>query len=62
MDRTEKTDILISQIQDPMRNFIVTTIDKMHNAVKKDKYAKLMEPFSSLMNAIVVNLGICEKD
>lgn len=45
VDRTEKTDILISQIQDPMRNFIVTTIDKMNNAVKNPKYTKIMEPY-----------------
>lgn len=45
VDRTEKTDVLISQIQDSMRNFIVTTIDKMNNAVKNPKYTKIMEPY-----------------
>lgn len=45
VDRTEKTDVLISQILDPMRSFIVTTIDKMNNAVKNPKYTKIMEPY-----------------
>jgi type I restriction enzyme R subunit len=45
VNRTEKTDVLISQIQDSMRNFIVTTIDKMNNAVKNPKYTKIMEPY-----------------
>ncbi|MFB1097410.1 type I restriction endonuclease subunit R [Terribacillus sp. JSM ZJ617] len=45
VDRTEKTDILIEQIKDPMRSFIVTTIDKMNNAVKNPKYAEIMAPY-----------------
>lgn len=45
VDRTDDTSILIEQIQDPMRNFIVTTIQKMNNAVKNPKYAKVMEPY-----------------
>ncbi len=43
VDRTDKTEILIEQIQDPMRKFIVTTIQKMNNAIKKPKYTKVME-------------------
>lgn len=45
VDRTEKTDILIEQIKDPMRSFIVTTIDKMNNAVKNHKYTEVMAPY-----------------
>ncbi|PAE12673.1 restriction endonuclease subunit R [Niallia circulans] len=45
VDRTEKTDILIEQIKDPMRSFIVTTIDKMNNAVKNPKYTEVMAPY-----------------
>ncbi|PFU56999.1 type I restriction endonuclease subunit R [Bacillus thuringiensis] len=45
VDRTDKTDELIKQIKNPMKNFIVTTIQKMSNAVKNPRYAKIMEPY-----------------
>ena len=45
VDRTDKTEILIEQIQNPMKRFIVTTIQKMNNAVKNTKYTKTMEPY-----------------
>jgi len=45
VDRTDKTEILIEQIQNPMKRFIVTTIQKMNNAVKNTKYVKVMEPY-----------------
>lgn len=45
VDRTDKTEVLIEQIQNPMKRFIVTTIQKMNNAVKNPKYAKIMEPY-----------------
>lgn len=45
VDRTDDTSILINQIKDPMKRFIVTTIQKMNNAVKSEKYASIMEPY-----------------
>ena len=45
VDRTDKTDELIKQIKNPMKNFIVTTIQKMSNAVKNPRYEKIMEPY-----------------
>ncbi|PRC95420.1 restriction endonuclease subunit R [Bacillus cereus] len=45
VDRTDKTDELIKQIKNPIKNFIVTTIQKMSNAVKNPRYAKIMEPY-----------------
>lgn len=45
VDRTDKTEILIEQIQNPMKRFIVTTIQKMNNAIKNPKYVKIMEPY-----------------
>lgn len=45
VDRTDKTDELIKQIKNPMKNFIVTTIQKMSNAVKNPRYAKVMESY-----------------
>ncbi|GAE26241.1 type I restriction-modification system [Halalkalibacter wakoensis JCM 9140] len=45
VDRTDKTEILIEQVKDPMKRFIVTTIQKMNNAIKNPKYAKVMAPY-----------------
>ncbi|MBP1932297.1 type I restriction endonuclease subunit R [Ammoniphilus resinae] len=45
VDRTDETSILIDQIKDPMKRFIVTTIQKMNHAIKSPKYAKIMEPY-----------------
>ncbi|MFE0556496.1 type I restriction endonuclease subunit R [Paenibacillus sp. NPDC058910] len=45
VDRTDKTRTLIEQIQNPMKRFIVTTIQKMNNAIKNPKYVKVMEPY-----------------
>ncbi|PTC13850.1 type I restriction endonuclease subunit R [Bacillus wiedmannii] len=45
VDRTDKTDKLIEQIKNPMKNFIVTTIQKMNNAIKNSRYADVMEPY-----------------
>lgn len=45
VDRTDKTDELIKQIQDPMKRFIVTTIQKMSNAVKNPRYEAIMAPY-----------------
>ncbi|NKE07624.1 type I restriction endonuclease subunit R [Mesobacillus selenatarsenatis] len=45
VDRTDKTEILIEQIQNPMKRFIVTTIQKMNNAIKNPKYSYIMEPY-----------------
>lgn len=43
VDRTEKTDLLVKQIEDVMKPFIVTTIQKMANAVKNPSFAKIMD-------------------
>lgn len=45
VNRTDDTAILINQIKDPMKRFIVTTIQKMNNAVKNPKYKDIMEPY-----------------
>ncbi|MBT2278611.1 type I restriction endonuclease subunit R [Priestia megaterium] len=45
VDRTDKTDELIKQIKNPLKNFIVTTIQKMSNAVKNPRYEKVMKPY-----------------
>ncbi|MFE4713229.1 type I restriction endonuclease subunit R [Paenibacillus sp. NPDC056722] len=45
VDRTDKTEILIEQVKDPMKRFIVTTIQKMNNAIKNPRYENVMAPY-----------------
>ncbi|WP_203248257.1 type I restriction endonuclease subunit R [Sporosarcina beigongshangi] len=45
VDRTEKTDLLVKQIEDVMKPFIVTTIQKMANAVKNPRFAHIMDQY-----------------
>ena len=45
VDITDKTDTLINQIKDINKPLIVTTIQKMANAIKNDKYSKIMEQY-----------------
>lgn len=47
VDTTDKTDVLVEQIKDMTNNFIVTTIQKMANAVKNPRYASIMEPYKN---------------
>lgn len=43
VDTTDKTDTLVNQINDINRPLIVTTIQKMANAIKNDKYKHIMD-------------------
>lgn len=45
VDATDKTDVLVKQMQDKNRQLIVTTMQKMANAVKRSKYAKIMDEY-----------------
>lgn len=45
VDVTDRTDVLVRQIQDPNKRLIVTTIQKMANAVKKQQYMKILENY-----------------
>lgn len=45
VDRTDDTSVLIEQIKDPLKRFIVTTIQKLNNAVKNERYADVMQPY-----------------
>jgi type I restriction enzyme R subunit len=47
VDRTDSTNTLVKQIKDINRPLIVTTIQKMANAIKASQYAKVMEPYKS---------------
>ncbi|WP_196761246.1 DEAD/DEAH box helicase family protein, partial [Streptobacillus moniliformis] len=45
VDMTENTNKLVKQIKDINKKLIVTTIQKMANAIKSPKHAKLMEQY-----------------
>lgn len=45
VDTTDKTDTLVKQIKDINKPLIVTTIQKMANAIKNDKYANIMNEY-----------------
>ena len=45
VDTTDKTEKLVQQIRDINRPLIVTTIQKMSNAIKSPRYEKIMEQY-----------------
>lgn len=45
VDATDRTDVLVRQMQDKNRQLIITTIQKMSNAVKNARYAKVMDAY-----------------
>lgn len=45
VDTTDRTDTLVKQIKDINKPLIVTTIQKMANAIKNDKYSKIMDQY-----------------
>ena len=45
VDATDKTDVLVKQMQDKIEQLIVTTMQKMANAVKRPQYAKVMDAY-----------------
>ena len=45
VDATDRTDVLVKQMQDKNRQLIVTTMQKMANAVKRPQYAKIMDAY-----------------
>ena len=47
VDATDRTDILVKQMQDKNRQLIITTIQKMANAVKNARYSKVMDTYSN---------------
>lgn len=45
VDATDRTDILVKQMLDKSRQLIITTIQKMANAVKNPRYTKVMDSY-----------------
>lgn len=47
VDATDRTDVLVKQMQDKNRQLIVTTMQKMANAVKRPQYSKIMDTYKN---------------
>lgn len=45
VDATDRTDVLVRQMKDKNRQLIITTIQKMSNAVKNARYAAVMDTY-----------------
>lgn len=45
VDMTNNTSVLVKQMKDISTSLIVTTIQKMNNAISKEKYSKVMEQY-----------------
>lgn len=47
VDATDRTDLLVKQMQDKNRQLIITTIQKMSNAVKNFRYINIMSSYAN---------------
>lgn len=47
VDATDKTTVLVNQMRDKNRQLIITTIQKMANAVKNQRYAAVMDMYKT---------------
>lgn len=59
VDNSDSTHVLVKQLQETDRKLIVTTIQKMANAVKSSKYQKFMEQYRD--NKIVFIIDECHR-
>lgn len=55
VDMTNQTDILVKQMQDSSKPLIVTTIQKMANAVKNPKYSSLIDKYKDLKTIFIID-------
>ncbi|GAA0080004.1 type I restriction endonuclease subunit R [Clostridium sp. CTA-6] len=55
VDTTDKTSTLIKQIKDVNKPLIVTTIQKMSNAIKSPRYTKIMEQYKDEKVAFIID-------
>lgn len=47
VDTTDRTDTLVKQIEDPTKRLIITTIQKMANAVKNPRYSNILDKYKN---------------
>ncbi|APQ96882.1 type I restriction endonuclease subunit R [Clostridium botulinum] len=55
VDTTDKTSTLIKQIKNASKSLIVTTIQKMSNAIKSPKYMKIMDQYKDEKVAFIID-------
>ena len=55
VDATDRTNILVKQMQDKNKQLIVTTIQKMANAVKRPQYARIMDAYKDEKVVFIVD-------
>lgn len=55
VDMTNSTNNLIKQLQDSTKPLIITTIQKMNNAIKNERYSSYMEPYKNERVVFIVD-------
>ncbi len=55
VDTTDRTDVLVKQMQDKNRQLIVTTIQKMSNAVRRPQYMDIMNIYKDEKVVLIVD-------
>ncbi|MCM1440672.1 MAG: type I restriction endonuclease subunit R [Roseburia sp.] len=55
VDATDRTDILVKQMKDKNRQLIITTIQKMSNAVKNARYASVMDAYKDQKIVFIID-------
>lgn len=55
VDITSSTKNLVKQFQDSTKRLMITTIQKMQNAIKNDKYSEYMEPYKDTRVIFIVD-------
>lgn len=55
VDATDRTDVLVNQMKDKNRQLIITTIQKMSNAVKNARYANVMDVYKDQKIVFIID-------
>lgn len=55
VDNTDSTHVLIHQLKQPERKLLVTTIQKMANAVKSERYAEVMDVYRNQKVVFIID-------
>lgn len=55
VDATDRTDVLVNQMKDKNRQLIITTIQKMYNAVKNARYASVMDAYKDQKIVFIID-------
>jgi len=55
VDRTDDTSVLIEQLRNPLQRFIVTTIQKLNNAITSPRYTSVMAPFQDQKVVFIID-------